>query len=267
MDQEKRTFPRELLSRSKEERFNYFKNKVLGHDRLLDIHEQLMRALLYPTGASLILVYGPTGVGKTTLHTRIVQSLLKLEMEAMQNDPGYLPLVSMEAIAASRSYDWREHIIRVLIAANEPLISNKIDPQARKLSQGRDLARSVKDTELVLRRSLESCLHQRHTKYVIVDEAQHLKRVLTETDEQLVEVRTFLNKVPGPSSKRKVKGDEGGVETRTDTPGEQKQDGTRPESEEPAAPKPKKNRRPGERLPKRDPTGRRKNASNEDTST
>ena len=410
MDQEKQTFPRELLSRSKEERFNYFKNKVLGHDRLLDIHEQLMRALLYPTGASLILVYGPTGVGKTTLHTRIVQSLLKLEMEAMQNDPGYLPLVSMEAIAASRSYDWREHIIRVLIAANEPLISNKIDPEARKLSQGRDLARSVKDTELVLRRSLESCLHQRHTKYVIVDEAQHLKRVgsgrkfseqmdtikslaettgtihvligtyelleltglsaqlcrrgtnihfsrfsnhdendqiafasmlesfqrqmplaqtpdllsyedflyektfgcigvlktllnsalslalgskkeiitekmlkdsapplrdlvqmsreiaegervLTETDEQLVELRTFLNKVPGPSSKRKAKGDEGGVETPTDTPGQQKQDDARSESGEPSAPKPKKNRRPGERLPKRDPTGRRKNAS------
>ncbi len=410
MDQEKQAFPRELLSRSKEERFNYFKNKVLGHDRLLDIHEQLMRALLYPTGASLILVYGPTGVGKTTLHTRIVQSLLKLEMEAMQNDPGYLPLVSMEAIAASRSYDWREHIIRVLIAANEPLISNKIDPQARKLSQGRDLARSVKDTELVLRRSLESCLHHRHTKYVIVDEAQHLKRVgsgrkfseqmdtikslaettgtihvligtyelleltglsaqlcrrgtnihfsrfsnhdendriafasmlesfqrhlplaqtpdllsyedflyektfgcigvlktllnsalslalgskkeiitekmlkdsapplrdlvqmsreiaegervLTETDEQLVELRTFLNKVPGSSSKRKAKGEEGGVETPTDTPGEQKQDDARPESEEPVAPKPKKNRRPGERLPKRDPTGRGKNAS------
>ncbi len=177
MDMDKQAFPRELLSRSKEERFNYFKHKVLGHDRLLDVHDQLMRSLLYPTDVSLILVYGPTGVGKTTLHTRIVQSLLKLEMEAMQNDPGYVPLVSMEAIATSRSYDWREHITRVLRAANEPLIDYKINPEARKMSQGRELARSVKDTESVLRRSLESCLHQRHTKFVIIDEAQHLKRV------------------------------------------------------------------------------------------
>jgi hypothetical protein len=410
MDQEKKTFPRDLLSRSKQERFNYFKNKVLGHDRLLAVHGQLERAFLYPPGDSLILVYGPTGVGKTTLRTRIEQALLKLEMEAMLKDPGYLPYVSMEAIAASRSYDWREHLIRVLIAANEPLISNKINPEARKQSQGKDLARSGKDTELVLRRSLESCLHQRHTKYVIIDEAQHLKRVgsgskyvfqmdtikslaettgaihiligtyelleltglsaqlcrrstdihfsrysnhddddqiafasmvesfqrhlplaqtpdlldyedylyektfgcigvlktwlnnalsmalgskdeiltekmledsapplrdlvqmsreiaegeraLTETDEQLVELRTFLNTAPRSTSKNETKGKEGAVEAQTDTPGKQKQDDAKPESEESAASKPKKDRRPGERLPKRDPIGRRKNAS------
>jgi thymidine kinase len=177
MDQEKQAFPRELLSQSKQERFHYFKHKVLGHDRLLAVHGQLERALLYPPGDSLILVYGPTGVGKTTLRTRIEQALLKLEMEAMLKDPGYLPYVSMEAIAASRSYDWREHLIRALKAANEPLISNKINPEAHKQSQGRNLARSDKDTEMVLRRSLESCLHQRRTKYVIIDEAQHLKRV------------------------------------------------------------------------------------------
>src|SRR5258708_22982942 len=169
MDQEKKTFPRDLLSRSKQERFKYFKNKVLGHDRLLNVHDQLMRDPLYPTCDSLILVYGPTGVGKTTLRTRIEQALLKLEMEAMLKDPGYLPYVSMEAIAASRSYDWREHLIRVLITANEPLINNKINPEVRKQSQGKDLTRKINDTELVLRRSVESCLHQRRTKFVIVD--------------------------------------------------------------------------------------------------
>jgi DNA polymerase III delta prime subunit len=177
MEQENQTFPRELLSQPKQERFHYFKNKVLGHDRLLAVHGQLERAFLYPPGDSLILIYGPTGVGKTTLRMRIEQALLKIEMEAMLKDPGYLPFVSMEAIAASRSYDWREHLIRTLKAANEPLISNKINPEAHKQSQGRNLVRNNKDTEMVLRRSLESCLHQRRTKYVIIDEAQHLKRV------------------------------------------------------------------------------------------
>ena len=406
MDQEKKTFPRDLLSRSKQERFNYFKNKVLGHDRLLNVHDQLMRALLYPTGDSLILVYGPTGVGKTTLRTRIEQALLKLEMEAMLKDPGYLPYVSMEAIAASRSYDWREHLIRVLITANEPLINNKINPEVRKQSQGKDLTRKINDTELVLRRSVESCLHQRRTKFVIVDEAQHLKRVgrernfrdqmntikslaettgaihvligtyellelaglsaqlcrrstnihfsrysnhddddqiafasmlksfqlhlplaqtpdllsyedhlyektfgcigvlktllndalsmalsskdeiiteemlensapplrdlvqmsdeiaegemvLTGTDEQLVKLRTFLNTAPRSTSKSKTKESETSVEAQTDTPGEQKRGDARPESEKSTALKPKKDRRPGERLPKRDPIRRR----------
>jgi len=90
---------------------------------------------------------------------------------------------------------------------------------------------------------------------------QHRERALTETDEQLVELRTFLNTGPRSTSKNETKGKEGAVEAQTDTPGKQKQDDAKPESEESAASKPKKDRRPGERLPKRDPIGRRKNAS------
>ena len=410
MDQEKKSFPRDLLLQSKEARFAYFKNKVFGHDRLLEVNDQLLNAILYPTGVSLILVYGPTGVGKTTLRTRIEKRLLELEMEAMLKDPGYLPVVSMEAIASSRSYDWREHITRILIAAKEPMIDHKNNLGEQKTSGGRAPARSANLTELVLRRSLESCFQQRRTKIVIVDEAQHLKRVgsgrnfrdqmdtiksiaettgtihvligtyelleltslsaqlckrsinihfsrysnhakddttafasmleafqlhlplaqtpdllsfedylyektfgcigvlktllnttlsmalrskdeiitkemleksapplrdlvqmsreiaegervLRETTEQLVELRTFLNTEPVPTSKTGTNGDKGGVETQTQSSGKQEQDDARGISEESAAPKPKKNRRPGERLPKRDPIGRRKNAS------
>ncbi|GHO67428.1 ATP-binding protein [Ktedonobacter sp. SOSP1-52] len=177
MDTQSKTFPRELLLRSKKERFDYFKDKVIGHDRLLEVDKKLLHAIRYPVGKSLILVYGPTGVGKTTLRTRIEQKLLELEMEAMQKDPGYLPIVSMEAIAASRSYDWKEHFTRALVAANEPLIDYKIDYEARKSSQGRDLVKPTTRSELVLRRSLESCLRHRRTKVFIIDEAQHLNKV------------------------------------------------------------------------------------------
>lgn len=176
MDAEKKTFPRELLLHPKEERFDYFKNKVIGHDRLLEVHEKLLHAICYPTGISLILVYGPTGVGKTTLRTRIEQKLLTMEMEAMLKDPGYLPVMSMEAIAASSSYSWKEHFTRALVVAKEPLIDYKIDYEARKMSQGRELLRRADRSELVLRRSLESCFHQRRTRVFIIDEAQHLKR-------------------------------------------------------------------------------------------
>jgi type II secretory ATPase GspE/PulE/Tfp pilus assembly ATPase PilB-like protein len=105
MENEKKTFPHELLQQSKEERYMYFKNKVIGHDRLMEVDEEILHAIRYPTSISLILVYGPTGVGKSTLRMRIVRKLLELERDAMVEDPGYLPVAWMDAIASSRSYD------------------------------------------------------------------------------------------------------------------------------------------------------------------
>src|SRR5258708_3925873 len=107
MNTEKSVFPRELLQQPKEERFTYFRNKVIGHDRLLEVDDQILQAIHYPSGKSLILVYGPTGVGKSTLRMRLVQKLLAVERYAMVEDPGYLPVAWMDALAASRSYDWR----------------------------------------------------------------------------------------------------------------------------------------------------------------
>lgn len=410
MDAEKKTFPRELLSRSKDERYEYFRNKVIGHDRLLEVDEQLLHAIRYPSDVSLILVYGPTGVGKTTLRMRIEQKLLEMEMEAMLKDPGYLPVVGMEAIAASRSYDWKEHLTRALVASQEPLIDYKIDYERRNMSRGKELARSANRSELVLRRSLEHCLHHRHTKVFIIDEAQHLKRIgsgrrlldqmdtikslaettgtihvligtyellgltklsaqlcrrsseihfsrysnhndadkdafasmletfqrylplaqapdllslegylyektfgcigvlktllndalsialksdaetiteemlkksalpardlipmsreiadgeraLAETDEQVIELRTFLNTVPKSATKSNVEESKKGIKTSTLPSGEQKQGDINGGSEEKAAPKSNKNRKPGERNPKRDEIGRKRNAS------
>src|SRR5258708_641234 len=101
MDAEKSVFPCELLQQPKKERFAYFKNKVIGHDRLLEVDDQILQAIHYPSGISLILVYGPTRVGKSTLRMRIVQKLLTMERDAMVHDPGYLPVAWMDALAAS----------------------------------------------------------------------------------------------------------------------------------------------------------------------
>ena len=59
--------PRELLSQPPEARLAYFAAKVVAHPRLAEAHRAVRDALRQPTGASMILVYGPTGVGKTTL--------------------------------------------------------------------------------------------------------------------------------------------------------------------------------------------------------
>ncbi len=176
MENEKKTFPRELLQQSKEERYMYFKNKVIGHDRLLEVDQEVLHAIRYPTSISIILIYGPTGVGKSTLGMRIVRKLLEVENDAMLQDPGYLPVAWMNAIAASRSYDWREHFDRALRAAKEPLIDYKIRDSELIASKHKQVNRADL-TELALRKSFASCTHNRRMKVFILDEAQHLNRI------------------------------------------------------------------------------------------
>ena len=176
MENEKKTFPRELLQQSKEERYEYFMSKVIGHDRLLEVDEEVLHAIRYPTSISLILVYGPTGVGKSTLRMRIVRKLLELEKDAMLQDPGYLPVAWMDAIAASRSYDWRDHFDRALRAAKEPLIDYKIR-NSTLIAQKHEQIKRTDLTELALRQSFASCVHNRRMKVFILDEAQHLNRI------------------------------------------------------------------------------------------
>src|SRR5260370_27918340 len=67
------SLPRELLAQPTDARLAYFTSKVVAHPRLTAVHRAVRDALSQPAGASLILVYGPTGVGKTTLRMRLEQ--------------------------------------------------------------------------------------------------------------------------------------------------------------------------------------------------
>lgn len=91
-------FPRELLSQPPEARLAYFTAKVVAHPRLTAAHRAARDALRQPTGAPLILVYGPTGVGKTTLRLRLEQQLLAEALSDLEHDPGRVPVMAVEAV-------------------------------------------------------------------------------------------------------------------------------------------------------------------------
>jgi predicted AAA+ superfamily ATPase len=73
-------FPRELLDRPASDRLAYFRSYTIAHPRLQTVSDALRRAIQELAGRSLILVIGPTGVGKTTLRLRIEQELKKWEL-------------------------------------------------------------------------------------------------------------------------------------------------------------------------------------------
>lgn len=170
-------FPEELLSAADEARIRYFSEKRLAHPHLKTAFERVLSALEPGNPHSLILVTGPTGVGKTTLCRRIVKHFQDLNSPP---EPGRIAVAMIEATAPpSGSYDWKEHFVRALEAMGEPLVDRKaffgglLEQQQRR---SYSLPRKNPST-MDLRTALESCLVNRKPKVFVVDEAQHLKKV------------------------------------------------------------------------------------------
>ena len=174
------SFPRELLTQPAEARMAYFAGKVVAHPRLREAHRALLNTIRQPSGVPLVLVFGPTGVGKTTLRLRVERQLTEEAMPELAKDPGRIPVVAVEAVAPeSGQFNWKDYYTRALMAMEEPLIRQKIDYSARRVHSdgaGRLVVEQANSAP-ELRRALEQCLRHRRPAAFLVDEAQHLKKM------------------------------------------------------------------------------------------
>jgi Cdc6-like AAA superfamily ATPase len=169
-----------LLNQSPEARLGYFKSFTIAHPLLKEADAALKQAIREPAGWSLVFVYGPTGVGKTTLRRRVEKHLQESMKETLCQDPGLVPVVSMEAAAPDSSqFSWKDYYRRALIALDEPLIERKLTHRVRDLfrdASGSGLTNS-RAPGLELRMALESALIHRRPAAFFIDEAQHLAKM------------------------------------------------------------------------------------------
>ncbi len=68
-------FPRSLLEEPWSARLAYFQRYTVAHPRLMEAKEKLVTAVQNAEPNSLLFVFGPTGVGKTTLRLKTEQIL------------------------------------------------------------------------------------------------------------------------------------------------------------------------------------------------
>ncbi|MHB8413217.1 MAG: ATP-binding protein [Candidatus Acidiferrales bacterium] len=173
-------FPRELLSQPWNARLDYFRTYTMAHPHLLATRETLLDAIRELAPNSLILVLGPTGVGKTTLRMKIEQLLTAEMLEEMKADPGRIPVVSVECIAPeSGSFNWRDHFRRLLLQMEEPLVDYKLNPEA-PVRIGNGVVRFMPSARAVgseYHHAVERALHFRRPAAVLIDEAQHMARM------------------------------------------------------------------------------------------
>src|ERR1700731_4281347 len=129
-------FPAELLTRPLEDRLAYFRAYTLAHPLLVEAKDRLMAAISESEPNSLVFVFGPTGVGKTTLRIKAEQVITNDLRPSLEQDRGRIPVVGVEAIAPeSGRFSWSDHFRRLLLAMNEPLTERKRDPESLHVRQ------------------------------------------------------------------------------------------------------------------------------------
>jgi replication-associated recombination protein RarA len=110
-------FPRSLLQKTKKDKLEYFISYLIAHPKLIEATETIMRNVEEPAGVSFIFVYGPSGIGKTTMRLRVEQKLLEQALPELETDRCQILVVGIEAIGTeSNQFNWKDYFSHSLIA-------------------------------------------------------------------------------------------------------------------------------------------------------
>lgn len=154
-------------------------NLRIGHTRIRELGDEL-QSLIYPDSQNnILLVVGPTGVGKTTLCKYMVDEALKKHREQMDSDANLIPAVYIQApVSGEREFSWRLFYERIL----EQLGGNRLDlnKYAFGINENTEMLerpkRRGRSTLAGLRKAVERALRERNTQFLVIDEAAHIIR-------------------------------------------------------------------------------------------
>jgi hypothetical protein len=181
-------FPAALLMQPAGARQEYFEHQCLiEHPHLRDALDQIVQTICPPgEGASrrrpgtMVLVIGPSRVGKTTLIRLLEERLLAQARNQIERDSSFIPFASITAAGPNASrFDWRTYYRAVLRGLQDPFVDGKI----------------ARIRERELREAMETALLQRRPIAVIVDEAHHLAKTSSgrHLQDQLDHLKYFEN--------------------------------------------------------------------------
>ena len=168
--------PPNLLAQPPSVRIQAFKDFAIAHPLLVEARDRLLEAILESAPNSIVIVLGPTGVGKTTLLAKIRQLLrdtVALEAPAASER---IAVVTMEATPPeSRTFSWRSHFKRLLLEMNDPLVDCKRRPHSvDRAPQMMSAYPNDRGVTADYHYAVEQALRYRRPSAVLIDEAHHL---------------------------------------------------------------------------------------------
>lgn len=150
----------------------------IKHTRIVQVMNELDTLIYAGSQDSILLVCGPSGVGKSTLAHRMCDSALQAAADEMETDAGMIPAVYVEAPSSGESdFSWRLFYQRILEQLEGNLEMSKaafgIDADTGRLVRPRGASGN---SLAALRTAVERALRARGTRFLVVDEAAHIIR-------------------------------------------------------------------------------------------
>lgn len=174
---------------SNQEKLDLFRNCTVVHPHLKKAYEEFRDAVNNPGGASVIFLFGPTGVGKTTLLRQIMKVMLSEKTARLERDPNYLPVATAEARAPeSGSFDWKVYYQSVLTSLTELPASDYPIPSRSKLRKSKSYQRNIgsKNSHLsTLREQVIVNIQHRELVVFLTDEAQRFSKLASSSRQQV----------------------------------------------------------------------------------
>ena len=181
-----------------DKKIQQFQELRILHPRLIEAERQMMAAIHDCPRNSIIYLYGPSGVGKSTLKEKIERSILREAAEILEQNKDRIALVSVEAPSPdSGTFKWREHFKTILQSLDEPLIDLRTDRTGQKLAPALLLAaqNNARVAVAAYQTSVTTALKFRQPTVLITDEAQHIAKVASgrRLVDQLDVIKTVAN--------------------------------------------------------------------------
>ena len=173
---------------SKQQKLDLFRNCTVVHPHLKKAYEQFRDAVSNPGGASLIFLFGPTGVGKTTLLRQITKVMVEEYCSLLVKDSDYLPVATTEARAPeSGSFDWKGYYQSVLASLIELPVRAYGIPKRSQLKKSRRSQKNIGSNISHLSTLREQVIvNIRHRRLIVflTDEAQRFSKMASSSRQQ-----------------------------------------------------------------------------------